>query len=64
MTLMDEILSAMHYAEKAGHAPSRLVVQSIDVPKQNTNESELIKTPRRIRSPRTQKLENLDDDGT
>ena len=66
MTLMDEILSAVHYAEKTGHAPSRLVVQSIDAPKQNTNESEQIKTPRRIRPPRTQKIEteNPDDDGT
>lgn len=66
MTIMDEILSAVHYAEKTGHAPSRLVVESIDTPKQNTNEAEQIKTPRRIRPHRTQKieLENPDDDAS
>ena len=64
MTLMDEILSAVHYAEKTGHYPVRLIVNSIDETKQNTNESEQVKTPRRIRPPRTQKTENPDDDGT
>lgn len=66
MTLMDEILSAVHYAEKTGHSPVRLIVNSIDETKQNTNESEQVKTPRRIRPPRIQKIEteNSDDDGT